>query len=422
MRILVVGGGGREHALAWRLAQCPSVEMVFTSPGNPGAAKIATCVPGWKPSDWLALADEHEIDLTVVGPEAPLVAGIVDLFESRGRWIFGPSAAAARLEGSKAFSKDFMNRNGIPTARSQTVTLVEAAIDAVRDFGFPVVLKADGLHAGKGVVVAQDQQQADDAIPALLADGRLVVEEFLKGEEVSFIVLSDGTNVLPLPPTQDHKPVYDDDLGPNTGGMGAYTDPCILSERQAEGIMDTIIRPTVDRMKAEGYPFSGFLYAGLMMTADGPKVLEYNARLGDPEAQPLMHRFDGDLAQVLLAAVRADLKNARTSWKPEPSVCVVLASHGYPGTPRTGEVIHGIAAAEACGATVFHAATRLSQYNTLETAGGRVLGVTASGGDLAAAIENTYNAVRQIHFDGMHYRTDIGEKGLKRYNRENMGT
>ena len=409
MRVLIIGGGGREHALAWRLAHSPEVERVFATPGNPGIARAGKCIPAGdgSPGAFLAVAESVDADLTVVGPEAPLVAGIVDAFRARGRLVFGPTAAAARLEGSKVFAKNFLMQRGIPTAAFATAPDAATALRALDRFTYPVVIKADGLAAGKGVVVAEDRTMAEAALASLKPP--FVIEEFLTGEEVSYIVLSDGRNVVPLEPTQDHKAVFNGDTGPNTGGMGAYCDSRILTAEQSREILDRIIRPTV-----EATGFTGFLYAGLMMTRAGPKVLEFNVRLGDPETQPIMHRLGSDLAPLLLAAARGTLPNARLQWNPGPSVCVVLASGGYPGAFTTGQPIHGIAAAEATGATVFHAGTRQGPTG-LETAGGRVLGVTASGPDLAAAIDNAYAAAHLIHFEEMHYRTDIGRKGLKRY-------
>jgi phosphoribosylamine--glycine ligase len=409
MKVLIIGGGGREHALAWRLAQSPEVERVFAAPGNPGIARVATCLPAGdgSPAAFLAIAESVDAGLTVVGPEAPLVAGIVDAFRARGRLIFGPTAEAARLEGSKVFAKNFLSQSRIPTARYATAPDAAAARRLLDGFDYPVVLKADGLAAGKGVIVAHDRSMAEAALASLKPP--LVIEEFLSGEEVSYIVLSDGRHVVPLEPTQDHKAVFDGDTGPNTGGMGAYCDSRILTETQSAEILDRIIRPTI-----EATNFTGFLYAGLMMTPAGPKVLEFNVRMGDPEAQPILHRLESDLAPLLLAAAHGALPDAHLQWKPGPSVCVVLASGGYPGAFAAGKRIEGIAAAEAAGATVFHAGTRQNAVG-LETAGGRVLGVTASGPDLAAAIGNAYAAARLIHFEGMHYRTDIGRKGLKRY-------
>jgi phosphoribosylamine---glycine ligase len=407
MRVLIIGGGGREHALAWRLAQSPEVEQVFAAPGNPGMARLGTCLAGGgAPADYVALAESIGADLTVVGPEAPLVAGVVDAFRARGRLIFGPTAEAARLEGSKIVAKNFLLKSAIPTAQFAVAQDAAEARRVLDRFGYPVVIKADGLAAGKGVVVAQDRAMAEAALASLKPP--FVVEEFLRGEEVSYIAVSDGRRALPLEPTQDHKAVLDGDQGPNTGGMGAYCDSRILTEEQNRTILERILQPTI-----EATGFTGFLYAGLMMTADGPKVLEFNVRMGDPEAQPLMHRLQSDFAPVLLAAARGELRMSRLEWRPGPSVCVVLASGGYPGAFTPGKQIHGIEAAEATGAVVFHAGTRESSGG-LETAGGRVLGVTASGPDLAAAIGKTYAAVRLVHFEGMHYRTDIGRKGLTR--------
>jgi phosphoribosylamine---glycine ligase len=413
MNILVIGSGGREHAIAWRLAKSSLVKNLYAAPGNPGIARVAQCKPAASIEDYLSLASTLNVDLTVVGPEAPLVAGIVDRFRAAGLAIFGPTAAAAQLEGSKSFSKDFMIRAGIPTARYTAVTNIQDARRAIQDFGFPVVLKADGLAAGKGVVIAQSSEEAELALPGLLGQ-KLVVEEFLMGEEVSFIVLSDGRNVLALQPSQDHKAARDNDQGPNTGGMGAYCDSRILTLEQGEQVMRSVIEPAIAQMAAETTPFTGFLYAGLMMTTGGPKVLEFNARLGDPETQALLHRMNSDFAPVLNAAAHGDLAGTTLDWKSDPSVCVVLAAYGYPGEVRTGDAITGIDAAEARGATVFQAGTKQTS-DTLVTAGGRVLGVTASGPDLRAAIHSAYDAAGQIHFDGMHYRSDIGAKGLKRY-------
>jgi phosphoribosylamine---glycine ligase len=401
MKVLVIGGGGREHALAWKLKQSPRVTGLYAAPGNPGTASIGTVCAARE--GYLALAESIGADVTVVGPEAPLVAGIVDSFRAKGRRIVGPTAKAAQLEGSKAFSKEFMVRSGVPTAQAVTVESPQAAKAHVGDFGYPVVLKADGLAAGKGVIIADDENQALSAL-AQLPGGKIVVEEFLRGEEVSFIVYADGDKVVPLEATQDHKAVWDGDRGPNTGGMGAYCDGRILEAGQIGEIMSAVITPTLEQMKADGSPYTGFLYAGLMMTPAGPKVLEFNARLGDPETQALMHRMDSDLMTMLL-----DLEVPR--WKPDPSVCVVMAAHGYPGEIRKGDDIRGI---DTCGAEVFHAGTAV-ENGKLVTSGGRVLGVTASGATLGMAIENTYAAVRKINFDGAHHRSDIGQKGLKRW-------
>jgi phosphoribosylamine--glycine ligase len=410
MRILVIGSGGREHALCWKLAQSVKTSALYASPGNPGIAQAANCL---ETTDYLAAAESVDADLTVVGPEAPLAAGIVDCFREKGRRIVGPTAAAARLESSKAFAKEFMLRVGIPTARFATVDSVAQAHAALLEFDYPVVLKADGLAAGKGVIIANSAAEAGQGIGQLLTPGStLVIEEFLTGEEVSFIVLSDGVNILPLEPTQDHKAVFDGDRGPNTGGMGAYCDGRILGDFQKTLIMAQIIRPAIEHMRAEGTPFTGFLYAGLMMTHSGPKVLEFNARLGDPETQVLMHRMESDFVDPLFAAAHGTLEERELRWRADPSVCVVLAAAGYPSTVRTGDMITGLD--NVTGATVFQAGTKLVE-NVLTTAGGRVLGVTASGPTLQSAIHNTYEEIRKIHFDGMHYRTDIGQKGLKRW-------
>ena len=407
MKILVVGSGGREHALCGKLAQSPKTSALYAAPGNPGIAQVATCLAT---TDYLAAAESIDADLTVVGPEGPLAAGIVDLFRAKGRRIVGPTAAAARLESSKAFAKELMLRAGIPTARFATAANAEEARDALLEFDLPVVIKADGLASGKGVIIANTHEEARRAIDQL--GPALVIEEFLAGEEVSFIVLSDGVNVLALEPTQDHKTLNDGDQGPNTGGMGAYCDGRILDPFRQELVMAQVIRPAIEQMRSEGIPFTGFLYAGLMMTAQGPKVVEFNARLGDPETQALMHRMASDFVEPLFAAAHGTLDETPLEWKADPSVCVVLAAAGYPGPARKGDAITGLD--QVHEATVFHAGTKLDK-NVLVTSGGRVLGVTASGPTLDLAMSNVYEDVRKIHFDGMHYRKDIGKKGLKRW-------
>jgi phosphoribosylamine--glycine ligase len=429
MKILVIGSGGREHALCWKLAQSPKASALFAAPGNPGMAQIATCLAA---TDYLSVAEEIDADLTVVGPETPLAAGIVDRFRAAGRRIVGPTAAAARLESSKAFAKALMRRAGIPTARFAAVSNVQEARDALLEFDLPVVVKADGLAAGKGVIIAHTHEEARTAIDQLIGSGTagsvpgsgvgtnvgsnvgaaLVIEEFLIGEEVSFIVLTDGVHVLALEPTEDHKTIHDDDQGPNTGGMGAYCDGRILDPFLQELVLAQVIRPAIEQMRAEGTPFTGFLYAGLMMTTQGPKVVEFNARLGDPETQALMHRMASDFLEPLFAAAEGSLDETPLQWKADPSVCVVLAAAGYPGPVCTGDAITGLDRVH--GATVFHAGTKMTD-NVLVTAGGRVLGVTASGATLDVAMKNTYAQVSQIHFEGMQYRTDIGKKGLKRW-------
>ena len=401
MKILIVGGGGREHALAWRLAKSPIVKTIIASPGNPGISELGTCVPApERLSGYVDLAETYGCDLTVVGPEAPLVGGIVDEFRNRGLKIIGPTAAAARLEGSKIFAKQFFRMAGIPTARTGTT---------IDQFGFPVVIKADGLAAGKGVIVAGNREEAENALGRL--GPNVVIEEFLEGEEVSFIGLCDGKNVSPFPPTQDHKRAFDGDRGPNTGGMGAYLDSRILTSSQTSDIMERIMMPALHHMLQQGTPFTGFLYAGLMLTADGPKVLEFNVRLGDPETQAMMHSFEGDLAAVLEQVANSGAPQLQNR-EYRPSVCVVVAASGYPENPQTGDAIGGIAQAEATGATVFHAGTK-KHRNELVTNGGRVLGVTASADTLQIAIEKAYRATEQIRFAGMHYRHDIGARGLR---------
>lgn len=411
MKILIIGGGGREHAIAWRLKQSPDVTEVVASPGNPGLAKLGRCIPApVSVAGFADLAQAERVNLTVVGPEAPLVAGVVDEFRSRGLKIVGPTQAAARLEGSKIFAKQFFARAAIPTARSVETNSAAQALDIAKRFALPTVIKADGLAAGKGVIIAQTADEARRAIETL--GPHLVIEEFLEGEEVSFIGISNGKEVLPLEASQDHKRVSDGDAGPNTGGMGAYCDGRILTPTQAGIVMDRVMNPAVAQMAAESMPFTGFLYAGLMMTAHGPKVLEFNVRLGDPETQALMHRLESGFLEALQFAAGAE--RAQLQWKQDPSVCIVLAAQGYPEKPRTGDPITGIDQAEGAEAIVFQAGTRLSD-NHLVTAGGRVLGVTASGGTLPMAIENGYAAASKIHFDGMHFRRDIGAKGLKRW-------
>lgn len=420
MKVLVLGGGGREHALVWRLAQSASVSKIFAAPGNPGIARYAELAgQAGRPEEFLALAETLDADITVVGPEAPLVAGVADLFHRAGRAVVGPTQAAARLEGSKIFCKELMDEAGIPTARFAVAGTAAEALAALPRFALPVVLKADGLAAGKGVVVAATRREAEQAIEGLFsgqlagnAGKQIVIEDFLPGTEVSFIVLSDGETIRPLAPTQDHKAIFDGDRGPNTGGMGAYCDDAILTAAQTDEVMTSIIRPAVETMARRGTPFAGFLFAGLMMTPRGPSLLEFNVRLGDPECQTLMHRLDGDLGEVLASAAQGELHRTKLTWRPEPSVCVVLAAEGYPAAPRTGDVIHGLEDAEAAGAMVFHAGTRFGPGG-VETAGGRVLGVTARGATLRAAIRQAYAGVEQISFDGMQFRRDIGAKGVR---------
>jgi phosphoribosylamine--glycine ligase len=426
MRVLLIGGGGREHALAWKLAQSPEVTRLFVAPGNPGIADVARCVP-IEPVAIAELADFAEreaIDLTVVGPEAPLTLGLADAFAERGLAVFGPTRSAAELEGSKVFAKQLFARYGIPTARFGAFDDAAKARDFARALGGRAVVKADGLAAGKGAVVCRDWPAADQAIGDMLerrvfgpAGARVVVEELLEGEEVSVFALTDGERICPLAAAQDHKAVFDDDRGPNTGGMGAYSPPAVLDDTLAERILDTIVRPTVRAMAAEGRPYRGVLFANLMLTAEGPKVLEYNVRFGDPECQALMVRQADDLAPLCLAVAAGKGLPERVAWRPETAVCVVLASGGYPGSYRTGHLITGLeAAAVRPGVTIFHAGTA-RQDGRLVTAGGRVLGVTALGADAGTAIASAYAAVSDIRFEGMHVRRDIGRRALARLGR-----
>jgi len=409
MKVLVIGGGGREHAIAWRLHHSPSVTTVYVTPGNPGIESVGICEAA---SDYVQFAESHGIDLTVVGPEAPLVAGVVDQFRLRNMPIVGPTAQNAALEGSKVHSKRFMESIGVPTARFTTADTPEHARTELRRFRYPVVLKTDGLAAGKGVVIAQNPSEAEEALSQLPFP--LVIEEFLEGEEVSFIVLCDGKRALPLEPSQDHKRIFDNDQGPNTGGMGAISDSLILSSDQRSHILEAIINPVVH---ATG--FTGFLYAGLMMTPNGPSVLEFNVRMGDPETQALMMRLESDWGEALMGSARGALPDS-LQWSPDPSTCVVLASAGYPIRAPSGNIINGLDQVPHT-AVVFHAGTK-KQGDHVVTAGGRVLGVTAKGATLQQSIDHAYAAVSHIEFQGMQYRKDIGKKGLKRYTNGESGT
>jgi len=426
MRLLLVGGGGREHALAWKLAQSPRVGALYAAPGNPGIAEVARCVPVRADAidELAALAERERIDLTVVGPELPLTLGLADRFAARGLGVFGPTKAAAELEGSKVFAKQLFARHGIPTAGFGTFDDPAAARAFARTLGGRSVVKADGLAAGKGAVVCDDLAAAEQAIADMLerrvfgeAGARVVVEERLEGEELSFFALTDGERICPFAVAQDHKAVFDDDRGPNTGGMGAYSPAPVLDDALGRRILDTVIRPTVRAMAAEGRPYRGVLYAGLMLTADGPKLLEYNARFGDPECQVLVPRLADDLAPLCQAVAEGRGLPEAVAWRDEAAVCVVLASGGYPGSYRTGHPIAGLEAAAARpGVTVFHAGTARAD-GRLVTAGGRVLGVTACGADIPAAIAAAYGAVDDIRFEGMHFRRDIGRRALVRLGR-----
>jgi phosphoribosylamine--glycine ligase len=424
MRILVVGSGGREHALAWKVASESADHHILAAPGNPGLARFARLLPaeaGDVPQ--LAnLAEANHVDLTVVGPELPLDRGIVDLFTSRGLRIFGPTRAAARLECSKVFAKEFMARHGIPTARYRVCSSAPEAkaLVASAELGFPVVVKADGLAAGKGVVVAPDRASADAAIIAAMEDrqfgdagSRLVLEECLEGPEVSFFAISDGRHALPMASAQDHKRIFDDDRGPNTGGMGAFAPSPLIDAAMEARIMQEIINPVIQGMREEGQEYRGFLYAGLMLTCAGPKVIEFNVRFGDPEAQVVIPMLGGDLLPLLLAASDGALGDLRIPLRPEKRVAVVLASGGYPGSTSSGRVISGLDHASALDdVLVFHAGTAAAGNGVTVTAGGRVLTVVGRGDTFEDAIARAYEGVTRITFEGMQYRSDIGKKAL----------
>ena len=421
--VLLVGGGGREHALAWKLAQSPGLGRMVAAPGNPGIAALARCVPikDTAIDQIVALAQQERPDLVVVGPETPLALGLADRLRAAGLAVFGGSAAAARLESSKAFAKDLMARHRIPTARFGTFRDAAAARRYCRELGAPLVVKADGLAAGKGVVVCGSLEEADRAVAQCLearafGDSGLtvVIEEFLVGEEASFFALSDGTGALPLVAAQDHKTVHDGDRGPNTGGMGAYSPAPVMDAGMQERVMREIVRPTIAAMAEGGAPYTGVLFVGLMITRDGPKVIEFNCRFGDPECQAILPRLEDDLLALLLATATGKGLPTALAFSPQSSVCVVMTSAGYPGAYETGRAITGVeAAAGLPGVNVFHAGTALAG-GALVTAGGRVLGVQALGADVAAAIRTAYAAVERIRFEGAHYRRDIGHHALRR--------
>lgn len=422
MRVLIVGSGGREHALAWKIKQSPRVRALFCAPGNAGIARIAQCIPiaADDLEQLVAFARDQHIDLTVVGPEAPLAAGIVDRFRAEGLAIFGPVKAAAQLEASKVFAKQLMAKYRIPTAESQTFTTAAAACAYIREKGVPIVIKADGLAAGKGVVVATTVAEAEDAVQRMLvnqefgaAGCQIVIEEYLRGEEVTLLAFTDGTTIIPMVSAQDHKAAYDHDAGPNTGGMGAYSPVPLLTPELQQQIEAEILQPTIDGLRQEGIVYQGVLYVGLMITASGPKVLEYNVRFGDPECQVILPRLQSDLIPIIEAINERKLAEITINWHDHHTACVVMASGGYPGPYTTGKLITGLDQVAALpDVYVFHAGTTVEGQN-LVTAGGRILTVTAWGETRQDALDKAYKAVQIIHFDGAHYRTDIGRRGVR---------
>ncbi|KUG03673.1 phosphoribosylamine--glycine ligase [hydrocarbon metagenome] len=421
-KVLLIGQGGREHALAWKITQSPELEVLYAAPGNPGMAELCECIDieAHDVEKLLQFALAENIDLTIVGPEAPLMAGIVDRFCENGLTIFGPTADAARLEGSKVFTKNLFKKYGIPTAKYDIFSDIELAREHIKtytDLGKPVVIKADGLAAGKGVVVAADYQEASQAIDSIMRDkefgaagDKVVIEECLFGQEVSFFAISDGKNFVPLVSAQDHKQVFDNDEGPNTGGMGAYCNPPIYTPELHQVVLDTIIAPVIEAMAAEGTPYQGVLYAGLMITEEGPKVLEFNARFGDPETQAVMPLIKSDILPLLEAAAQGRLENYQVEIETGTCICVVLASGGYPGSYEKGKKIQGIDQVDQ-DTLIFHAGT-VKKDDGFYTSGGRVLAVVNRGENIKKAINKVYQEVHKIHFDNMHYRTDIGDKAL----------
>ena len=416
MNVLIIGGGGREHALAWKIRQSGLVDKLYCAPGNPGMRDVIA-VPDCDLPALADFAEKHAIGLTMVGPEAPLCAGIVDLFRSRGLRIVGPDQHAAQLEGSKSFAKDFMRRHGIPTADAATFGDEASAMAYLRQQGAPIVIKADGLAAGKGVIVAMAMAEAEAALRSCFAGAfgqaghRVLMEECLFGEEASIIALCDGKSIVPLASSQDHKRALDGDLGPNTGGMGAYSPAPVVTDALWQEIDALVLQPFLAGCQQDGLDFRGVIYAGLMLTAKGPKVLEFNVRFGDPETQAILMRLDSDLVEALVATADQRLADIRLQWSPKAAVCVVMAAGGYPGSYAKGAVINGLDAAEATGAVVFHAGTAAKDGHIV-TAGGRVLGVTALGDDIAAAVTNAYRAVAKIGWDGAQFRRDIAHRAL----------
>ncbi len=421
MNVLVIGSGGREHALVWKMRQSKKVKKLYCAPGNAGVAQEAECV-NIQPENinsLLSFANEKKIDLTVVGPELPLSLGIVDKFEETGLRVFGPTASAARLEYSKAFAKEMMAKCNIQTAAFKTFTSSHEAKEYIKEKGAPLVIKADGLAAGKGVVVAETVDEAINAVTDMMenrsfgdAGDKVVIEDCLKGEEASFMVFTDGTTIVPMVSAQDHKRVFDNDKGPNTGGMGAYSPAPVVSDALAEKVIDEVFKPLLNGLKKEGIIYKGVLYAGLMIDDNQLNVLEFNCRFGDPEAQPILFRLKSDIIEIMEAIIDNKLSDITVEWEQEASVCIVIASKGYPGNYEKGRVIQGLDEAEEIkGIKVFHSGTAKKE-DRIVTAGGRVLGVTASGRDINEAVATAYKAVEKIKFDGMHYRRDIASKAL----------
>ena len=419
MNILVIGSGGREHALYWKLSESPQTEQIYAIPGNPGMGASAAIALD-DHAAILRFAKEHEIGLVVVGPEVPLMNGLVDELEAAGIRAFGPRANAAEIEGSKSFAKDLMKKYGIPTARYEVFTAAEPARAYIRQEGAPIVVKADGLAAGKGVIVAMTEQEALDAVDAIMEDhsfgdagARVVIEEFMEGEEASLLAFTDGTMIRPMISAQDHKRAYDGDRGPNTGGMGTYAPAPVMTPEMTERAVEEILKPTIAAMAKEGRTYRGCLYLGLMVTVDGPKVVEFNARFGDPETQVVLPLLDSDLVAIMCACADGTLADVPIRWKDGAAVCVVLASGGYPGHYEKGQEIHGLADAEAMGALVFHAGTAMKD-GKLVTNGGRVLGVVGRGTDISSAVDSAYAAATKISFKDAYYRKDIAHRALER--------
>lgn len=423
MNILVIGSGGREHTLAWKLAQSPKADKIYALPGNPGMADVAMCVEGIAITDNASIVDfaqKHAIGLVVVGPEVPLTNGLVDAVTAADIKAFGPTQAAAQIEGSKSFSKDLMKKYGIPTAKYEVFTEAEAAREYIRKEGAPIVIKADGLAAGKGVIVAMTEDEALQAVADIMEDkefgnagSRVVIEEFMEGEEASLLCFTDGKTICPMISSQDHKRAYDGDKGPNTGGMGTYAPAPVMTDKMVQEAYDKILVPTIKAMEQEGKPYKGCLYAGLMITADGPKVVEFNARFGDPETQVVLPLLNSDLVEIMLACADGNLAEVQIDWSNDAAVCVVMAAGGYPKSYRKGDAITGLDEAKAAGALVFHAGTAHKDGNIV-TDGGRVLGVVAKAGDVRSAVAKAYAGVEKISFKDAFYRKDIAHRALER--------